>query len=365
MNFAKTSFVKNGFANGINNIIKSVITQPTADTGEVDNVSAAQSLEPYSSNPRVDKSASSKMNGKIDAPVKQGNLGDCALIATVYAMSQTKDGAQAIEDALCSVDDDLEDDVYKVYFKGIDEQFEVTQAEVDKAKTDKTRRYSRGDDDMTILELAMEKAFNESQDEKLREIVDTYSGNEEDKLHGVDPKSVTYLLTGEEMTTADVHTDGLVKKFTPNQTVEFTDSNGQPVTFEAGKNYTLVSCKGNVLTIQDRVSGKQFTVNASKFIEQVYKTDKEAGVETTGVFLSNYEQGENDSPLVFATKEVSKVKAPDGSDVTLWGAHAYSVVSINDGSITLVNPWTTEKEVTVTIESLLALEKYYFYGFEN
>lgn len=97
------------------------------------------------------------LNGTIDYPVQQGEIGDCWLISAVLSMSYNEDGSQAIEDNM-NIHDNGDVDVY---FPGEEKQYSVTASEIEKennnVNSEGKTKYSSGDDDMLAIELAVDK----------------------------------------------------------------------------------------------------------------------------------------------------------------------------------------------------------------
>ncbi len=138
------------------------------------------------------------VNGEIDMPAFQGSTGDCVLISGMYAYASDDKGAQLIKDSITiNKGPDGEIESYTVEFKGIGESYTITAKELKKATKFKLTRalmnwakYSSGDDDMVLLELAYKKCANESSNEKL------HFSRSEKKLNGVDYNNLHYMMTG-------------------------------------------------------------------------------------------------------------------------------------------------------------------------
>ena len=92
------------------------------------------------------------VNGYIDEDIAQGIVSDCWLITPVENLSYTPKGSQIIHDAI-SINDDGNIDVY---FKGPNLTYTVTLDEIKKGNQEYSM-YSRGDDDMLVLEIAAAK----------------------------------------------------------------------------------------------------------------------------------------------------------------------------------------------------------------
>lgn len=98
-------------------------------------------------------------NGLVDNDARQGQIGDCGLLATVRALRNSEGGQAAIADVM---NYDSEKGIWSFKFNTKDFEGEnalapitVSQQEVDKAIEEK--RVSKGDDDVSAIELAVEK----------------------------------------------------------------------------------------------------------------------------------------------------------------------------------------------------------------
>lgn len=104
-------------------------------------------------------------NGKVDESFKQGNIGDCWLLASINSIAATPKGAKILNDSL-KVNDNGSIDVT---FKGLNLTYNVSADEL----KEKKGKYSTGDIDVRAIEIAAEKYFKEHPDEIGRESVNT------------------------------------------------------------------------------------------------------------------------------------------------------------------------------------------------
>ena len=153
-------------------------------------------------------------NGQFDADSIQGSIGDCGLMSTLRALRNSENGQKALSDVM-SYNPEKGEWSFKFKTKDFTEggasPIVVTKDEIDQAIADK--RASKGDDDVTAAELAIEKYFkqigrdseNNTQDGIVKQIVDIQNrardkrtaAGMEDKgyLNGVSPY-VAYVFTG-------------------------------------------------------------------------------------------------------------------------------------------------------------------------
>ncbi len=320
---------------------------------------------------RRSKIAAGGVNGEIDSIFGQGNLQDCALLSTVYGLSLTEDGSEAIKDSIkINKDDNGNITGYDVTFKGTGESYHITQEELNQAKTNEkeARKYSYGDDDMTILELALEDCFEQSEDETLRLLVDNYTDlNAEDKLFGVNPASVTYALTGEKTSNYDIRPeDNLTKRFFANQDYTVKTKDGkEEFTFKANEYYNLLGYSPDKTSIKvyDIKNDKTVSLDYNDFIKNAFKKD---AVDDKASAKAKLESFDENSVAVFAVKSGTNiVKGVNGEDIELSDeSHAYAVKNVQDGIVTLVNPWNSGEPLQIQMDSLLSLDGYYVYSLD-
>ena len=95
-------------------------------------------------------------NGIYDVDSRQGNIGDCGLLSTLRSLRNSEEGQKALAEVMKY---DAEAGTWSFSFKTADfdgtNPIVVTQAEVDEAVG--AKRISKGDDDVSATELAVEK----------------------------------------------------------------------------------------------------------------------------------------------------------------------------------------------------------------
>lgn len=101
-----------------------------------------------------------KPDGKI-GPTEQGRIGDCWLLAQINAIAGTTWGRKAIKQAI-SVD---QNGTCTVYLKGPGKTYTYTPEQIQKALD--SGKYSTGDIDMLLIELAIEDYRIEMEDAEL------------------------------------------------------------------------------------------------------------------------------------------------------------------------------------------------------
>lgn len=101
-----------------------------------------------------------EINGKIDAPVIQGGVGDCWLLSGINALNSTEKGKQIIRNAIIPNDDGT----VTINFAGVGKKITLTPEEIKEHDTDLNflDNYSNGDNDALVLEMAMQKLIEEN-----------------------------------------------------------------------------------------------------------------------------------------------------------------------------------------------------------
>lgn len=95
------------------------------------------------------------INGEIDEKVSQGGTGDCWLIAGVLALNSSETGKRIIKESI----QQNSDGSVTVHFKGKGVSYTISADEIKEHDTDDLidDAYSNGDNDMLVIELAIEK----------------------------------------------------------------------------------------------------------------------------------------------------------------------------------------------------------------
>lgn len=147
-------------------------------------------------------------NGLVDVDARQGEIGDCNLLATLRALRNSENGQKALSEVMSY---DAENSSWSFKFKTSDFTKEgaspiiITKDEVDKAIADK--KVSKGDDDVSAIELAVAKYLgqvhkNGTADNIMKQISDqgikhrtARGAAADDYLNGV-VSHIGYLFTG-------------------------------------------------------------------------------------------------------------------------------------------------------------------------
>ena len=240
----------------------------------------------------------SGVNGKIDEHVGQGGTGDCWLLTGVLALNSTKVGKNIIKSSITA----NADGSVTVNFKGVGVSYTISLDEIKKHDTDNIKKdaYSNGDNDMLVLELAVEKLKNDiaSGKVKLDVIEDSYEGynGESGEIEGGFPQQLLYFLTGEESTTATA--TYIRAPQTPNDPAQ--------------------------------------TFIPESYINKIFNEALENG--NTAITFGLYDG-------------THSAKLTNGKDYTLplgRGGHALAITNLTKDTVTFVNPWDSTQEYTMS-----------------
>lgn len=239
---------------------------------------------------------------------EQGQIGDCWLLSALKSLSFTESGKQILDDAIT----ENKDGSFSVKMNGLGTEYNVSQTEIIQAKNNP--KYANGDDDVVLLELAFEKALKDVQSGKYK-VPDYVQGQvygKNDVLNGGHMQTAIYLLTGNE---ADVAYNSYHNDFNNES--------------EHLKIRTL-----------DTLYNEEITTD----IENIYNKIEENPTNYAAT-ISFKNAGDSLESLV--------VNDVNGEEVLLANeSHAWSIKSVQDDTITIVNPWDSQTEVTVEKEEI-------------
>lgn len=252
----------------------------------------------------IDKQDGETKDGKI-GNIEQFATGNCWLLSGVNALSYTEEGKKIIKNAL------EYHDGYTIVHLAIGD-YVVRDNEVIETKGD--LQYSRGDDDMIILELAVEKAIDEisegkiilnedappylTEDDTIEKRIVTTIGNS--STEGGWPNELWYFLTGKASEYYDNDSEDTRKALD-----EFQNCNKKDI---------ALAC--SLLDFKDKEGIEGLKIDSN---DNCYIIDQ------------NGETHELDAP------------------------HAYAIKSVDANTVTVIDPWDSSKEIVLSREQYLKL----------
>lgn len=289
----------------------------------------------------------SKIDGKIDTSYQKGR-GDCYLLAGVNALNASSAGQKVLKNAITTgKDPKTGETTYTVTFPGAKEtreklikmgvpedqiniktSYTYTESEIHEKAKEAGKKYSAGDKDVLLLEVAYEDmrtdAASDIKNLKMPKI-NTWKAltdlhlrgletNSEDTLRGGKGSDVIFMLTG--------------KKSWEYSTAIKNDTAAPVCSIDSDLNITLV---GDSLQITKQQSAKLDSMLNQ--IEQDYKKDGKVDNYAGCVSLLVSNQTVNGQELKGA-------------------GHAFSISRVDGDNVYLRNPWDSSKEICMTRDEL-------------
>lgn len=325
------------------------------------------------------------VNGEIDQDFSQGNVADCMLLAGLYSLSRSDAGRAIIKDAISiNYDENGNTKSYDVYFKGLDKTYNIPVEEYMEAERlrlqyqrgDLDYYLSAGDDDVLLMELAYQKAFDDICEAKRS------SGlfSKTDALTSVEYEQFLYAFVGGE----DVNTDYWIREKYKEEQVEKYKPEIMEI-FETQQEFKLEDVYISDVKIGAMsINSMEFNWEDTYVIEQ-----KPSESENGGIAIINKETGEKlvidaeylaecfandltieqekqvgsdmydlaiESDFVTfgnASHEPIDVVDIDGKTWTIFQQHAYGVKEITQEHIILVNPHNSLEEIKISKDEYL------------
>lgn len=321
------------------------------------------------------------INSEIDERVTQSGTGDCYLLATLNSLQETENGKQILKDSII----DNKDGSYTVKLNGVNMSYTFSTEDIEEAEKklidgslgggsvvgSGSDRYSNGDDDAMLIEMAIEK-FREGiydgsieVDEEWPDYASsTVSQEKHDKglsaLNSGNMNQVLYLLSGIETTT------------TSKENISSTLDEIQKDIEENGGQYALYAGVTAKNGYTEDANGKYY-IKDGKFEEVTSSTPADAkrynftGAGSNDMYIKDPNgrcyKDENGRYRVVNDKtpaNAERYSAVGSAGITLGdksnylkitnnatGNHALSIVGITDDTVTLINPWDSDKIVEV------------------
>ncbi len=334
------------------------------------------------------------VNGEFDKEIYQGGLGDCALIGSLCALSKSEEGAKIIKDAIkINYNDKGKVESYSVYYKGIDETVTISKEELDEANDNNRKNfqekngysYSSGDDDMLLMELSWQK-INEQAYDKIKNIkVSHHNVHSKDENGPSSLNAVSYEHLIKAFADTSFSSEGLYlyrctnsyrNKELPNliEKIDNAQTNFKPSDVSLADTYKHTDSDGNVFMLtNEHEYAAQKTENGYIFNDLTNGTKREFSEEQLQNLIAIPEEikagfrkdfletlaDENPTFMTFGVPSYEKEKT------NLVTSHLYAVKEIKDNKITIINPWNTSLETTLTFDEVSKLDFDLEYGYSQ
>ncbi len=328
--------------------------------------------------------SSLNINSEIDEQVKQSATGDCYLLATLNSLQETESGKEILKEAIV----DNGDGSFTVNLKGVNMSYTFTTEDLEAAEVmladgslggsavvgSGNERYSNGDDDAMLVEMAIEKFREEALNGTIKPkktwpsyVMSTISKENQEKgvsaLTSGNMDQILYLLSGIKTTSENDKEDissvlDKIQKDIEENGAEYAiyagvtakegyveDENGnyyikngkyEKVTARTPENetrYSFVGAGSNNGYIEDP--------NGSYYLDE----DGSYSVIKKGEEYDKRYSNVGGSGIMLGTKE-DHIRISNNST----GNHAISVVGVTDDTVTIINPWDSDKIVEVPRE---------------
>ena len=291
------------------------------------------------------------INGELDEVVRQQGTGDCYLIATLISMNGSEEGKELIHNAISYNE---KDHTYTVNFAGVGQSYTFNAQQIADADLKAHEKessgvvgsgngwYSEGDDDVLLIEMAFEQFRKDCFDGKFDDKnwpdfvkkTGSYDGTNPDvsPLSSGTMTQFLYVLTGQETKTATTAEE--VHNFL-DEVKDMGDDNSYAI-------YATVSAMNGYEEAED---GKYYLDDKGKFhtvFENTVLPEGTPRYNFVGAGHKNIEimlEGVGDS-------EGTKISISKNTS----GNHAIAITAVTDDTITIINPWDSNREVTVRRE---------------
>ena len=291
----------------------------------------------------------SKLDGKFDTAYQKGR-GDCYLLAAINSLASSEAGAKLLEDKIAADGDNFivklpgakiareqlikdlkaKDPNFDESKIDIPDEYTITADELKQAMLKSGSKYSIGDKDVLLMEIAYERyreSVAETLDENNLKPSDYMKGlslniNGDDYLSSGTTAEAIFIMTGK---TSEVY----ITQNMDNVPVCYIDSDFQM--HVAGKSGELAEADTSYKAIAP-------ALDADK--KQIIEKLKKATVDGT---IQNYAAT---ASFIVSSQEVNGKVIKNGN-------HAFTIKSVTDEQVILANPWNPDVDVVMSMDDFL------------
>ena len=295
-----------------------------------------------------------KISAEIDGDFglsRQVSEGDCYLMATINSIRELDNGQEMLKNLVKIETNSNGEKVYTVTFPGalvaaeglktdskvdpnkmyITGTYTFTESEMEEILKQAGQRYSIGDGDVILLEAAFEKYRNEvaqtldanpSLNQKMG-LAGTQTGSDRQNiLSGGFSEDPTFILTGRQSCVYSIHKDN------PPFGLSYEDLR-----------------QGQISVLPTHKQTGELTKAAVSEVDGKITKDKEKLNEMLDSIMNDAKDGRTDNIAIASFQTVHA----NGK----LGGHALTIKSVTADTVTLVNPWHPDKEVTMSREDFI------------
>lgn len=303
----------------------------------------------------IDQKDFSKLDGKFDTAYQIGK-GDCYLLASINALSQTEAGQKILQDNVKVSINDKGEKVYTITFPGAEKarealingtgevnigklpadkvhiqgSYTITESELEEAAKRAGKDYSAGDKDVLLYEVAYERYREDVsqtiKDNKLDPNKTSYiaglgisSRPGDDYLSGGNTSEATFILTGQQ---SDLYIN---RRQVPTCYVD------------SDMNMHITDNTGNITKENEKAMAVMVNNNGQTPIDEILNNLREDSQDGK---IDNYAAS---AGFIVSSQEVN------GQTIN-GGGHALNIVKVTDNEVFLANPWDPDTPISMTIE---------------
>jgi len=300
----------------------------------------------YDEQGNVTGTVSPEIDGNFGNSTQYGQ-GDCYLLSSINSIRELNGGQEMLKNLVQVSTNSSGEKVYTVTFPGaklaaeglktdsrinpnkmyITGTYTFTESEMQEILKNAGSNYSLGDGDVILLEAAFEK-YREEVNQTMKEngIKSSQTGtaglqggsDSNNVLYGGRSEDATFILTG-------------------HQSEVFQDYN-----VANGLDIASLQETGELNIVpRNRQKGGKIKAGVSEVSSQMTSSQKKLD-EMLDKIMNDEQDGSKDFIATAGFKTIGK----DGSE----GGHAFTIKSVTADTVTLINPWHPDKEVTMTRE---------------